>query len=431
MFTTSYHKEVRTYRKETLWPFAWAGWAVAAQWAWPLMRMAITDLDLKLDGNSVQGYSVEVIGPSLQRTNAQPLRFPVNVLEDVQQARIRRDRAFNNKLGQKLFSTLLPGPIRDIWFQSKGQSNTSIVRLRLDIRSHELEKIPWELLHVGGSYLSLSEKLPIVRFLHDRFRFVPEPPRAPLKVLLVAATPSDMPPLPGVAQEASGLSETLRRASRSQVAKVEVVEHVTLRKLEAALTGDFNVLHFMGHGAFRRNRGFLLLENQLGLADWCEAETIGDLLRNRAIRLLTMTACETAVPSSDDSLIGVAHGAHKAGVPAVVAMQQPVLDTAALAFALRFYGDLSRGKSLESCMTAGRLAIKLALGNDHIEWAIPVLFSDLPLVKLKQASTESTRNIIKNSPGANVIRKVDTFNQSFHSHRSAYDEGSEGGKTNE
>jgi len=377
--------------------------------------MANIDLDLKLDGNSVQGYNVEVIGSSLRRTNSQPLLLPPNVMEEVQTARNRHDRVLNTRLGQKLFSALLPGPIRDIWFQSKGLSSTSVVRLRLDIRSHELEKIPWELLHDDDrSPLSLTEKLPIVRFLHDSHRFVSQPSKAPLTVLLVTATPLDTPPLPGVVQEARGLCETLKRAGRSQVAKFQLIEHVTLRKLEAALAADFNVLHFMGHGAFRHNRGFLILENQQGLAHWCEAETIGDMLRNQQSRLLTLSACETAVPSSDDFLIGVAHAAHKAGVPAVVAMQQPVLDTAALVFALAFYRDLSRGEPLESCVTEGRLAIKRALGNDDIEWAIPVLFSNLPLAELKQPTQGPTGTTITNigSPGATYIDKAGTVN--FH-----------------
>jgi hypothetical protein len=384
----------------------------------PETRMPNMDLDLKLDGSSLQGYEVEVIGSSLPRTDSQPLLLPANLLAEVQEARCRHNRRVNYSLGQKLFSALFPGPIRDIWFQRKGQSGGGTVRLRLDIRNHELEKIPWELLHDGDVALSLSRKLPIVRILHDGSESLSHPPSAPLKVLLATATPSDTTPLPGVALEVRQLREALRLASRSQVETVEVVEHVTLKKLDAAGTGDFNVLHFMGHGAFRDNRGFLLLEDERGKAHWCEAETIGDLLRNKKIRLLTLTACDTAVPSSDESLIGVAHAAHKAGVPAVVAMQQPVLDTAALAFALSFFAGLIGGESLESCMTAGRLSIKRALGNDHLEWSIPVLFSSLPLAEAVEPSEGSTEIIeVKNGQGVVIARNIGSMNQHFHSSR--------------
>lgn len=365
--------------------------------------MANMDLDLKLSGNSVAGYEVEAIGASLQRTNPQPLRLPANIMAEIQQARISHSRVLNKSLGQRLFSALFPEPIRDIWFRCKGRGNTGVVRIRLDIRSHELEKIPWELLHDGDGSLSLTEKLPIIRILHDRRGFVSRTFAAPLKVLLATSTPSDTPPLPGVALEARQLHETLRRASSSQVAKIEVVEHVTLKELEAVLTDEFNVLHFMGHGAFRHNQGFLLLEKEDGRADWCEAETIGDLLRNRHIQLLTLTACETAVPSSDDSLIGVAHAAHYAGVPAVVAMQQPVLDRAALEFATAFFSKLIERRSLEICMTAGRRAIKQALGNDRPEWSIPVLFSSLALPQPRQPSPGTT---VTNSPGTIIARSI-------------------------
>lgn len=368
--------------------------------------MANMDLDLKLSGNSVAGYEVEAIGASVQRTNPQPLRLPVNIMAEIQQARISHSRILNRKLGQELFSALFPEPIRDIWFHCKGRNNTGVVRVRLDIRSHELEKIPWELLHDGDSSLSLSEKLSIIRILHDGRGFVSPAVTTPLKVLLATATPSDATPLPGVALEARQLRETLRLASSSQVAKVEVVEHVTLKKLEAVLTDEFNVLHFMGHGAFHHNQGFLLLENEVGRAHWCEAETFGDLLRNRHIQLLTLTACETAVPSSDDSLIGVAHAAHYAGVPAVVAMQQPVLDRAALEFAVAFFRKLIQRGSLEIGMTAGRLAIKQVLGNDRLEWSTPVLFSSLALPQHQQPSPNPEGITVIDSPGTIIARNV-------------------------
>jgi hypothetical protein len=163
-----------------------------------------------------------------------------------------------------------------------------------------------------------------------------------------------------------------------KIGRLEILEHATSSKLHAALNAPFDVVHYMGHGAFRDGRGYLILENNEGNAHWIEAETISDLVRNTTVRLLLLNACDTAIPSPDESLIGVAHAAHAAGVPAVVAMQQTILDHAAAEFASGFYQAFVALKPLETCLSAGRIAVKARLGNDSMEWAIPVMFSNAP-----------------------------------------------------
>jgi hypothetical protein len=60
------------------------------------------------------------------------------------------------------------------------------------------------------------------------------------------------------------------------------------------------------------------------------------------------------------------------GVPAVVAMQYEITDTAALVFASSFYGQIAQGVSVDRAMTRAREAVKMT--NDSLEWATPVLF---------------------------------------------------------
>jgi hypothetical protein len=169
----------------------------------------------------------------------------------------------------------------------------------------------------------------------------------------------------------------------------EIIEHVSLSALQAKLDRA-HIVQYMGHGDFSDDRGYLLLENKDGTSERQEAEIVGNHMRDGAVRVLVLNACDTAISSSDKSLIGVAHAAHKAGIPVVIAMQQTILDRAAPEFAGGFYQALIAGKPLESCMVAGRLAIQRHAGVDSAEWAIPVMFSNAPTGRLclLQASRE-------------------------------------------
>jgi CHAT domain-containing protein len=201
-------------------------------------------------------------------------------------------------------------------------AGAGVLRLRLDIRASALSSIPWEIINDGTEYLTLGVRTPLVRYLHDSR----SPGRlehcGPLNVLLVAATPNDLAPLPGISRELETIRSTFANAHGDRkVHRVDTIEHATSRQLHGRLNHEYQVAHFMGHGTFTNNRGYLLFEDDEHQANWKEAETIGDLLKNNAIRVLLLNACDTAIPSSEESLIGVAQAAHAAGVPVVVAMQ--------------------------------------------------------------------------------------------------------------
>jgi CHAT domain-containing protein len=339
--------------------------------------MKCADIDLKLFGDA-SGYFVEVLSSPHGRTEPHPLRLPSDLEEQISRARSREgDRISNAQLGVALFAALLPRPIRSVYHLCKGSvGDTGILRLRLDIRADELTCIPWEMLRDDQDYLAMSPRFPVLRYLH---RAAPTPFKSmpkKVKILLVTATPVDASPLPGVKKELGLVCDSLKKLGASAPVEVSVLENASFDLLRSRLDGSFNVLHFMGHGAFEDNRGYLIFEDAAHQSSWQEAESVGDVLRDKNVELLVLNACETAVPSPEESLIGVAHAAHAAGIPAVIAMQQAILDSAASAFAAAFYDTLAKGQPLETCLAAGRVATKNELGNDSTDWAIPVLFSN-------------------------------------------------------
>ena len=70
---------------------------------------------------------------------------------------------------------------------------------------------------------------------------------------------------------------------------------------------------------------------------------------------------------------GVATALVRAGVPAVLAMQFPISDQAAIAFSREFYRRLASGDALETAVTEGRLLISRR-DPESLEWATPVLY---------------------------------------------------------
>jgi ribosomal protein L32 len=66
-----------------------------------------------------------------------------------------------------------------------------------------------------------------------------------------------------------------------------------------------------------------------------------------------------------------------AGIPAVVAMQFPISDEAAILFSGTFYPLLAQGDPVDVAVAEGRRAIRLG-NSSTMEWGTPVLFMRAP-----------------------------------------------------
>ena len=375
--------------------------------------MTCADLDLKVDlqpsAVSPDQYSVEVINSPCGRTSAFPLSLPTDLDSRVRRLREREtDQDTTKLLGMTLFASLFPTRIREIWGQMLG--SPQIVRVRLDIRVPELMNLPWELLHDGRKYLALSDSTPLVRFLAEHSSSENLAVEGALNFLLVTSTPTDLSALPGVRLELNAILNQLEGSHRKiRLQRPEKIEHVSLSALRPKLS-DAHVVHYMGHGEFSSNRGYLWLENGDGSGQRQAAEIVGNHMRDGAVRVLVLNACDTAIASTATSLIGVAQATHAVGVPVVVAMQQTILDSAAPKFAHGFYRALLDGKPIESCMVAGRLAMQEHLGLDSAEWAIPVMFSNAPAGEL--CWLQRDKSVAQPQPGTiNAPGAVGTFVQ--------------------
>jgi hypothetical protein len=139
----------------------------------------------------------------------------------------------------------------------------------------------------------------------------------------------------------------------------------------------------MGHGAFDPETGeaVLCFEDADRRTVRVPAPWLAQHVKQSStIRLVVLNACETASlrrQRGQDPYTAAATALSMAGVPAVVAMQFPISDPAAIAFATGFYDALAHGDPVEAAVVNGRLAISseaLRLRRATFEWVTPVLY---------------------------------------------------------
>jgi tetratricopeptide (TPR) repeat protein len=345
--------------------------------------MSYRDFDIKLDKG--EGFFIEVLdSPVGRRTRAQPLILPLEELPDWRACikTRKKDREIYKRMGKTLFEALFPRSVLVIWSrceQTLDLDSSSTLRLRLDIRCPELAEIPWEILYDGeGHYhLAQDERHPIVRYLVDSgdFHLLDRP--TALNILIVAAAPKGWPNLPGLEVEMNDFREHLEKTAH--VGTVQFLEGATLEKLNKELEKGYHILHYIGHAEFEAGRGSLILEDDKGEPDKVDADTLATYFRNTSLQLLVLNACETALMSAGDPVMGFANAAIIAGVPAVIAMQDNVFDQKAVAFSREFYRVLMdpKGYTLEKAMTKARQAVIRCASPDRPDWAIPVLFTNV------------------------------------------------------
>ncbi len=365
------------------------------------------DFELKIEPRQANGsYSVSVNSPAGQGRGEMRLTRTLEELRElIEEAEeevrgiksVERDvsaaatTGATRQLGDILFTALFSGMVRDIYNRNLGEiareTNAGLrIKLRLnpeDATLAELATLPWELLYQKETrdFLNLQRNTPVIRYLDVPRPTTPLPLQPPLRVLVCMASPIDKAAL-NLDKERRLIKHAL--GGREDI-KLEFLRNPTPDALRRKLLErPYHVLHFMGHGGFdkRTGRGALLLMDEAGASCPLTGERLGVLLSNNpTIRLVLLNACETArsgAGTQHDPFGGVAAALVLEGILAVVAMQFPITDAAAVAFTRCIYPLLARGAPIDTTVADGRQAIYLTDGAGPMEWATPVLFMRSP-----------------------------------------------------
>ncbi|GAA2742485.1 hypothetical protein GCM10009868_12640 [Terrabacter aerolatus] len=290
------------------------------------------------------------------------------------EARVLDVREYGRRLGDALLSGEVGKAFRDSLDAARSEGRDLRLRLRLDAVP-DLDPVPWEYLYdtALGRFLTLSQETPVVRLLDSLERPPVVRVEAPLRVLVMISSPSDLPEL-AVDRERELLMATTGDLVASGRLTVTVLEAATLTALQRALLDDFHVFHFIGHGGFDQEaqEGVLVLERDDGTAHRVSGARLGTLLHDaRTMQLAVLNACEGARSSGRDAFSGVAQALVRQGLPAVVAMQTEISDRAALVFSHEFYYFLTRGLGIDAAICEVRKA--MAVSDEASEWGTAVL----------------------------------------------------------
>jgi len=284
--------------------------------------------------------------------------------------------------GAVLFGTLFPGEVRRLWDAARGAASGGATDVVFTSLLDWVADKPWELAFDPHrrAFLAATEAC-FVRNVVTAVPCATRPRRrGRLSVVVAAAQPQGLSSV-SWEEEAEAIRAGLAPLVASGLARVRVERAVTAEALHRLVAdGPCDVLHFVGHGTWDAERrvGALVLESESGGVAPVEAPVLKTLLQGRGLALVVLNACQSARGSRGDLARGVAPALVAAGVPAVVANQFSVLDTAAVVFARELYRSLALGRALGDAAREARLAVRCDAACGPLDWAVPVVYARDP-----------------------------------------------------
>lgn len=285
--------------------------------------------------------------------------------------------------GVELFEALFRGKVRDLLVsaesEAQGSADTGVrIRLSMDLQAPgmtEVAGLPWELMcrGQGEDPMALSTQTTLVRALDVMGRTEPAPFVAPLRIMVVMSNPEGTTKL-NLDEERKRIEASWGRLLGVKVDFVRPVATEIRKQLRAA---QYHVIHYMGHGDFNAEGvGLLLLEQEDRSPDPVTGDDFAKWLVDEPLRLVFLNACKTGTTgarSGAHPFAGVATALIRKRVPAVVAMQFPISDPAAILFAQTFYECILQGLAVDVAVVEGRKELH-ANKVTASEWATPVLY---------------------------------------------------------
>lgn len=328
---------------------------------------------------------------------------------------------FQERVGQMLYMTL--GDVL--------QDDEKGVRIRLMLSAPEVAALPWEVLYDQRTkcFLSTSGKTPLSRYikLFEPIRALKIAPPVKVLVLIPGGSGLDVDKEEKIITEALGGLETVRmRVLKGQVTRSEISR--------ALVEEQYHILHFIGHGKFESDQGYLVINGETKKHDFINADTFADFFRDYpSLKLVVLNACQGAEVAATRELAGVAPQLVARGVPAVVAMQYPISDEAALTFAKEFYLKLCHGWNrgqVDVAVSHARNRIHMDI-KEPMAFATPVLYlrSDAGIIFDFEQDVSLWRRLLMpftSAPAKNVGR-LKEVKKTYEKNIAAWQEKAKGG----
>lgn len=324
------------------------------------------DLGSRLEKNGLKTRKPTDVKPPRTRRSAKPVSDKSVI--DLQE------------IGGQLFEALFQGDTGLAFAGSKGALAADdvlrvVVKPARGISNYaELMSLPWEYLWDKGpeKFIALEPNIVITRFPEARVPFREAVKvTGKLRMLAMASEPKDYPRL--------GMKKELDKLTEIPDIEVTIMETANIEDLaRMAGRGNYHIFHFMGHGGTVPDGGAssLVFEDEDRKGRHVTGEELNIALGN-SINLVFLNACDTARIGDDDPFAAISTELAAGGVPAVVAMQFPITDQAAIKLSTEFYKNVANRWAVDLALSDARRM--LLLGPEiKTEWGTPVLFMRSP-----------------------------------------------------
>lgn len=287
--------------------------------------------------------------------------------------RSSRTRDEQEKFGHLLYTYLMPEEFQDL------VDTSAPLKLIVD---RSTASFPWEMAcfpgrNAQGAERWLGTDLKLSRQFRTTLARAPgisPPVNDRLRALVIAdPAPERELQLKGARAEGRRVVELLKSANGQRIGdavldievhhRIGAAECDPVEILALLLTGDFDLVHYSGHGDYNADDP----DSTGWIFGFGKVLTARDIFRARKVpRLVFANACFSGVVREggafgpdelSPALATVAHAFFERGVPNYVGTGWPVDDAQALTMADRFYSELIQRKTLGDALCAGRKAV--------------------------------------------------------------------------
>jgi len=283
--------------------------------------------------------------------------------------------------GEALFNWLMCGSLKDHLrlAMDRAMQTGRGLRIRLCIDPPEIAAWPWELLYdpQRDQTFATAVATPLVRYLDLASLFGPpaeQEAELPLDLLLVLPAAANL----NLAEEKKLIEEAVADLKHALHLRVLPAPVTRTTIADALLLARYDIVHISGHGAFLDGQGYVELNQADGSPDWADGNILSRILGNHpSLKLVILNVCSGGQVAEGTAFRGLAPQLVRRGIPAVVAMQYPLTDQAALTFAREFYKQLCTGEN------AGQIDIAITHARNMLavlhpgsrSFATPVLYT--------------------------------------------------------
>ena len=323
------------------------------------------------------------------------IRETIHIFEDwLSQARVKERREFA-ALGWHLYEVLFNGKMGDFFEKylemAQSADERLVVQLSFEDQVIDLANLPWEYLYYEpkGFFLSTHVYLVLSRFVQlGEGRKKLEPEKSPLRILIVVSNLEDQDIASKSADEVIKVIEEL---TKTYSIKFDILYKPTIDNfLDKLKETKPHVLHFIGHRQYdevKKETRIAMLEADNKSVRWVRDDEFADYFIHMRPDLLPSLVllhfCESKTNGSatkinyDNFTANFSQLAPKllrVNIPAVVAMQHPIKNEAAMIFSKYFYQELAKGSSIDKAVQVGRWRISIPEAYDDRVFGTPVLY---------------------------------------------------------